>query len=84
MTASMSPVTPAGRYLEQLRVVTVAGIACGVVVVGLGSRLAMLMLRLTSPQRVRGVTSDDGFEIGRVTLGGTYNLMIVGAAVRKP
>ena len=62
-------------------VVVMAGIPTGVIVAGLGSRLAMLVLRLTSPSSVRGVTSDDGFEIGRVTVGGTYNLFLLGAAV---
>jgi hypothetical protein len=59
----------------------VAGIPVGVVVVGVGSRLAMLLLRVTSPDRVRGVESDDGFTIGEVTLAGTYNLLLLGAAV---
>lgn len=66
---------------EELRVLAVAGVATGVVVVGGGSRVAMLLLRLTSPANVRGVTSDDGFTIGRVTLAGTYNLVMLGGAV---
>lgn len=66
---------------QRMWVVVMAGIPTGVMVAGLGSRLAMLILRLTSPASVRGVTSDDGFEIGRVTLGGTYNLLMLGAAV---
>jgi len=66
---------------ERLRVLVVAGIPVGVVVVGAGSRLAMLLLRVTSPDRVRGVESDDGFTIGEVTLAGTYNLLLLGAAV---
>ncbi len=71
-----------GRELgERLRVLIVAGIPIGVVVAGLGGRLAMLLLRVTSPDSVRGVTSDDGFTIGRVTLGGTYSLCALGAAV---
>lgn len=41
----------------------------------------MLLLRLTSPDNVHGVVSDDGFVIGRVTLSGTYNLLNLGAAV---
>lgn len=61
--------------------ITVAGIAVGVVVVGLGSRLAMLLIRMTSPSRVIGMQSDDGFKIGEVTLAGTYNLVILGAFV---
>lgn len=35
---------------------------------GVGGRLAMLLLRLTSPDVVIGMTSDDGFEIGVVSL----------------
>lgn len=59
----------------------VAGIPVGVVVAGIGSRLAMLLLRLTSPDAVRGVRSDDGFTIGRFTLAGTYSLLVLGAAI---
>jgi len=69
------------QLIERLRVLVVAGIVTGVVVIGGGSRLAMLLLRLTSADRVRGVKSDDGFVIGRVTLGGTYALLHLGAAV---
>lgn len=68
-------------FTEAVRVIVVSGIVTGAIVVGLGSRVAMMILRLTSPDRVRGVVSDDGFVIGRVTLGGTYNLMQLGAAV---
>ena len=41
----------------------------------------MLLLRLTSPNDVRGIQSDDDFEIGRFTRSGTYNLLIIGAIV---
>lgn len=64
-----------------MRVIVVGGVPAGALIVGLGSRAAMMVLRLTSPHRVKGVVSDDGFVIGRVTLGGTYNLMLIGAAV---
>lgn len=66
---------------EALRVLIVGGIPAGALLVGVGSRLAMLVLRVTSPDRVRGVTSDDGFTIGRVTVDGTYNLLAIGAVV---
>jgi hypothetical protein len=69
------------RWIEGMRVLIVGGIPVGVLVVGIGSRLAMLLLRVTSPDRVRGVISDDGFTIGQFTLGGTYNLLTLGAAV---
>ena len=42
----------------------------------------MLVLRITSPDSVHGIESDDGFTIGQVTLGGTYNLMQLGAGGR--
>lgn len=70
-----------GEVLERFRVLVVAGVSVGVLVVGVGSRLAMFALRLTSPDQVVGLTSDDGFTIGRFTLGGTYNLLALGAAV---
>ena len=68
-------------YLEGLRVLVVGGISAGVILIGVGSRLAMLLLRVTSPDSVHGVESDDGFIIGQVTLGGTYNLLLLGASV---
>jgi hypothetical protein len=69
------------ELLETLRVVGVVGIGWGLVCLGLGGRLAMFLLRLTSPDYVRGVLSDDGFVIGRFTLSGTYNLAVLGAAL---
>ena len=44
-----------------------AGLVCGALIGGVGGRLAMLLLRLTSDDAVRGVESDDGFTIGAVT-----------------
>ncbi len=69
------------RIVELMRVLIVGGIPVGVVVVGVGSRVAMFVLRVTSPDKVNGVESDDGFTIGELTLGGTYNLLQLGAAV---
>jgi hypothetical protein len=46
-----------------------------------GGRVAMLVLRLVSPDTVHGVISDDGFLIGQVTLKGTYDLIGLGAAI---
>ena len=67
--------------LERMRVLIVAGVTTGAVVAGLGSRLAMMLLRVTSPARVIGLQSDDDFTIGKVTLEGTYTLMVLGALV---
>jgi hypothetical protein len=44
-----------------------SGAIAGFLVGGVGGRLAMLLLRLTSPDVVTGVVSDDGFEIGVVS-----------------
>ena len=66
--------------LDELVLLALAGISTGVVVAGVGSRLAMLVLRLTSHPRVIGIQSDDDFTIGRFTLSGTYNLLVLGAA----
>jgi hypothetical protein len=44
-----------------------AGLVCGALIGGVGGRLAMLLLRLTSDVFVRGLESDDGFTIGAVT-----------------
>ncbi len=63
---------------------TAAGALAGAVVGGLGGRLVMLVLRLTSDPIVLGTTSDDGFEIGRFsvvdTLGLVGGLAAIGAA----
>jgi hypothetical protein len=58
----------------------VGGIAGGLVVGGIGSRLAMLVLRLTSGDSVVGLISDDGFEIGRLS-GDSFFLLLFGTAL---
>ena len=69
------------ELLELLRIAVVAGVSVGILVIGLGSRLAMFVLRVTSPDYVVGMESDDGFEIGQITLSGSYQLLALGAAV---
>ena len=69
------------RAVDLLRVTLIAGGALGFVVGGVGGRVAMFVLRLTSPDSVRGLQSDDGFVIGRVTLGGTLGLLALGTIV---
>jgi hypothetical protein len=43
------------------------GFLTGVLIGGVGGRLAMLVLRLTSDPSLHGVLTDDGFTIGRVS-----------------
>src|SRR6478736_8686000 len=45
-----------------------AGFLAGVLIGGVVGRLAMLALRFTSDPSLRGVSTDDGFTIGRVSL----------------
>lgn len=52
-----------------------AGAASGLVWGGIGGRAAMRVVFLTSSEHVRGLTSDDGFEIGTIS-GATIFLLI--------
>lgn len=56
------------------------GAALGLLVGGIGGRLAMRVLFLTSDPSVRGLISDDGFAIGRFDLGATSVLLLLGTA----
>jgi hypothetical protein len=64
------------RFAEWAILGAAAGGLAGLTIGGIGGRLAMLLLRLTSSDTVNGVESDDGFEIGQFTLGGTVSLLI--------
>jgi len=52
-----------------------AGGLSGFVIGGIGGRLAMLLLRVTSDDSVRGIESDDGFIIGRFDFVSTLQLL---------
>lgn len=64
---------PAARTLAT---VTLVGVGCGIVTVGVLSRLAMLLLAQFNPAAT-GVVSDDGFVMGQFTLSGSLNLALV-------
>ena len=68
--------TQIDRAVRRLSVVTAAGALCGLLVGGIGGRLAMLLLARLAPETT-GVISDDGFLIGQLTLSGTLNLLAV-------
>lgn len=69
------------ELLHWLRVVTIAGVPTGLLIIGIGARLSMMLLRVTSDDSVRGRTSDDGFVIGRFGFIDTYGLIQIGALV---
>lgn len=60
--------------VRRLAAITVAGALLGVLVGGVGGRLAMMLLAAQNP-RAAGVTSDDGFAIGQFTILGTAQLL---------
>ena len=70
----------ADRIVRRLAAATVAGAVLGLLVGGVGGRLAMLLLAALNPEAA-GVTSDDGFIMGRFTFSGTLSLLVVGTVI---
>lgn len=73
--------TEAPRVTHTLGVIasaTVAGLLSGLIAGGLGSRLAMRILSLTSPD-ARGAITEAGEVVGEITLDGTLFLLAAGA-----
>src|SRR5512141_1311330 len=69
-------------FRHLLRGASLAGAAggiAGLLTGGIGGRLAMFILRLTSPDYVRGAQSDDGFTIGRFSLETSFLLAVTAA-----
>jgi len=66
-SAARSDASAFGPTLSSIAVSGAAGAGAGLVWGGIGGRLAMRLVFLTSSESVRGVTSDDGFEIGAIT-----------------
>jgi hypothetical protein len=56
--------------------VFVAGGAAGVLVGGIGSRIAMRIAALTAPDAAQGLTTEAGATIGRITFEGTAFLVV--------
>lgn len=66
-------------HLRALAAVGCAAVLAGALVGGVGGRLAMRLLA-ASNEHTTGMITDDGFEIGRITAGGT--LQLVAASVQ--
>lgn len=64
-----------GAIVTSAGVASVAGAIAGLVWGGLGGRIAMRVAFVTSDDNVAGLTSDDGFEIGRFS-GDTVFLLV--------
>ncbi|MEO6398913.1 MAG: hypothetical protein ABIP13_10640 [Tepidiformaceae bacterium] len=81
-SVSVAPILPSvredvGTIAYWVSIGAAAGGLGGLVVGGIGGRLAMFVLRLTSNDSVRGLESDDGFTIGRFDLLSTMSLLFV-------
>lgn len=72
--------TVSAEFTDVLMVTVLAATITGVLVAGPALRLGMFLLRVTSPDTVVGLQSDDDFTIGQFTPGGTYNLFLIGVA----
>ena len=79
-----SPAIRSGGWTERLVsvllrlvVIVLAGAVLGLLVGGVGGRLAMMLLAVLNPEAT-GVTSDDGFVMGQFTASGTLNLLVAG------
>jgi hypothetical protein len=70
---------PAERALRRLSAITLAGAVLGLLVGGVGGRLAMMLLARMNPDAT-GVTSDDGFRMGQFTVSNTLQLLLTGTA----
>jgi hypothetical protein len=69
------------RSLRTIAATITVGLGLGFLVGGIGGRVAMRLLFLTSDPSVRGMISDDGFPIGRFDLEATLNLLVVGTVL---
>ena len=69
--------TSKASLARRLALVPLVGAALGVLVGGVVGRLVMYALVRVSPEAA-GRVSDDGFEMGRFTLSGSLNLLLVG------
>jgi hypothetical protein len=65
--------------LRRVAVGGTAGLATGALIGGVGGRIAMLILRLTSDPSLHGVESDDGFTIGVVSSETAFLVMVAAA-----
>ena len=76
-TAGLGWRESAERALRRLSAITLAGALLGLLVGGVGGRLAMMLLARLNPDAT-GITSDDGFVIGQFTIGNTLQLLLTG------
>lgn len=68
------------RWMRRVSIGVSTAFVAGLLIGGVGGRLAMFVLRLTSSPSLHGVETDDGFTIGEFSLA-TLFLLLVTAAI---
>jgi len=58
-----------------------AGIASGALVGGIGSRVVMRVLAITSAPQATGILTQNGNRVGEITTGGTIALIVAGVGI---
>jgi hypothetical protein len=76
--------TPFSNFIRVLAATAMAGMVAGVIVGGIGSRLAMRILAITSAPQATGILTENGNRVGEITLGGTLALLLVGGLLLGP
>jgi hypothetical protein len=71
--------TSAERAARRLGIITAIGALLGLLVGGVGGRLAMMLLASLNPE-VTGTISDDGFRMGQFTARDTVGLLVIATA----
>lgn len=67
---------PIVRFVRVLSGSAAVGLLVGGVIAGVGGRLAMRLLAVTSDDRLRGRITDDDEVVGEITMGGTSGFII--------
>jgi hypothetical protein len=71
----------ASEYARRVLATIAAGIVAGAFVGGIGSRVVMRVLAITSAPRATGILTENGNRVGEITTGGTIALITAGVAV---
>jgi hypothetical protein len=67
------------RWMRRVSIGVSTGTVAGLVIGGVGGRLAMFVLRLTSSPSLHGAETDDGFTIGEFSLATIFLLLLTAA-----
>jgi hypothetical protein len=69
------------RFARSIATATLAGVIAGMLVLGLGGRLAMRIIGILGGQPVAGLLTENKNVVGDITLDGTVGLIVAGGVV---